>query len=621
MRYLPMRRSKIVGSEGPGSLVISPEGETAVVGALDFWFCDAYGNKASNIEEFCVTEPRLKAILGVDKFYKPPEFRKQSTNAMEIVPNSNLITPLMRFPRWHYCSFCKTLKKLELDQTSIYLECPKCMAKRYFKQVPFVVVCEHGHLSDFPWREWVHKNEKTTCTGSLRIQMSGGTTLDSWQIVCECKQRRSLRGVTSTYKDERVGSFLGDNLNSEGSKKYTCEGYRPWCGDVKEECEADPVAILRNSINVYMSKKISAIAIPGEHSENVDWIVSKINSPSKYMLRLNLGRHNDMQNKISFIRDNLQMELKVDTTDEEIETALIYMESAETIEYDEMELESPDLLLLNKEFEKLIQHVRSESLRIEPEWTYEDKKDKDNYYQPYLQRFSRVLRLKETIALYGFDRKDYKISKNFKSYYPGLYKDYDAVNEKWLPVHEVYGEGIFIQMNSEQINKWECSPKVQQYFEKYINRVKHLQHRNADILSPRNIMLHTLSHFLMDEFANTSGYNRASIRERLYIGENQVGVLIYISAGDSEGTLGGLVRLGEKNRFFQLLDQAIMKSEWCSSDPVCTELGESQGQGVNGLNGAACYNCSHIPETSCQYWNTYLDRRLLSDEEIGYFKS
>lgn len=172
-----MRRSKLVGTEGPGSLVISPEGETAVVGALDLWFKDFKGNRAKNIEEFAVNEPRLKSILKVDKFYKPPEFRKSSTNDMDVVPNSGLVMPLMRFPRWHYCSSCKSLRELELDQTSVYLDCPKCQTKRYYKQVPFVVICEHGHLSDFPWRKWIHSNENTTCEGNLRIRMSGGQHL------------------------------------------------------------------------------------------------------------------------------------------------------------------------------------------------------------------------------------------------------------------------------------------------------------------------------------------------------------------------------------------------------------------------------------------------------------
>ncbi len=188
MRYLPMRRSKLVGTEGPGSLVISPEGETAVVGALDLWFRDFHGNLSTELQEFEVHEPRLKSVLKVDKFYKPPEFRKKSKSKVEVVPNSNLVIPLMRFPKWHYCGSCRTLKELELDQTTVYVDCPKCQQKRQFKQVPFVVICEHGHLSDFPWREWVHSDEATTCKGNLIIQTSGGTTLDSWRVTCEgCK--------------------------------------------------------------------------------------------------------------------------------------------------------------------------------------------------------------------------------------------------------------------------------------------------------------------------------------------------------------------------------------------------------------------------------------------------
>lgn len=622
MRYLPMRRSKLVGTEGPGSLVISPEGETAVVGALDLWFKDFKGNRAKNIEEFAVNEPRLKSILKVDKFYKPPEFRKSSTNDMDVVPNSGLVMPLMRFPRWHYCSSCKSLRELELDQTSVYLDCPKCQTKRYYKQVPFVVICEHGHLSDFPWRKWIHANENTTCEGNLRIRMSGGTTLDSWRIECEgCKKSRGLQGITTSSDGEKKTSFLGDNLNETGSQKYTCEGERPWCGEEKEECSAAPVAILRNSIGVYMAKKISALAIPGDYSKNVDRIVSKVQSPSKYLLQTNLALLDDIQKKIEFIRKNLRFELKGDVTDEDIQEALMYIEAGEKYEYTDEELEKPGRLIKQKEFEKLISKVNSEELRVEPEWIYEnDTKIHDNYYKPYLERLSRILKLKETTALYGFDRKDYKNTTDYSSYYPSLYKDYDNAHEKWLPVNEVYGEGIFLQLNLEKIEQWESSKEVQDYFQCYLQRVKHVEHRDDIILKPRNIMLHTLAHFLIDELANVCGYNRAAIRERLYLDEGQAGVLIYISAGDSEGTLGGLVRLGLQEKFFHVLDKAKNNVEWCSSDPVCTELGKTQGQGINSLNGAACYNCSHIPETSCEFWNLYLDRSLLIDKKIGYFR-
>lgn len=621
MRYLPMRRSKLVGTEGPGSLVISPEGETAVVGALDLWFRDSNGNKAKNLEEFVVNEPRLKSILKVDKFYTPPEFRKNSRDAMEIIPNSGLIIPLMRFPRWHYCSSCKSLRELELDQTSVYLECPKCETKRYYKQVPFVVICEHGHLSDFPWHKWVHGDENNNCKGNLRIRMSGGTTLDSWRIECEgCKNSRGLQGITVSNDGEKKTSVLGDNLNKVGSRKYTCEGERPWCGDEKEECSAAPVAILRNSISVYMAKKISALAIPGDYRETVDLIVSKIKSPSKYLLRTTLSLLDDIEKKIQCIRTNLRFELKEEVTDTDIQEALMYIEAGEEYEYTDEELERPGQVIKQKEFEKLTSVVNSKELRVEPEWIYtEDEENAQNYYKPYLERLSRVLKLKETTALYGFDRKVYKNTNDYSSYYPFLYKNYESANEKWLPVNEVYGEGIFLQLNLKKVEEWESSRAVEDYFQQYLQRVGHIEHRDDIILRPRNIMLHTLSHYLIDEFANVCGYNRAAIRERLYLDEGQVGVLIYISAGDSEGTLGGLVRLGLKEEYFRVLDRAKNNAKWCSSDPVCTEVGKKQGQGVDNLNGAACYNCSHIPETSCEFWNLYLDRSLLIDEKIGYF--
>lgn len=621
MRYLPMRRSKLVGTEGPGSLVISPEGETAVVGALDLWFKDSYGKKSNNIEEFTVHEPRLKAILKVDKFYTPPEFRKASTNAMEVVPNSNLIMPLMRFPKWHYCSSCRSLRELELDQTSVYLDCPKCNQKRYYKQVPFVVICEHGHLSDFPWCKWVHGNEETKCEGNLVIQMGGGTTLESWRIVCEkCKDSRDLQRITYFYKENNT-SYLGNQLNKNKVGNYTCEGERPWCDDNKEECSAAPVAILKNSISVYMSKKISALAIPGDYSENIDLIVSKIQSSAKHLVRENLRLLDNLEKKVKFIRRNLRFDLKEDITDQEIEDALMYIQSGNEYEYSEEELEKPGLLIKEKEFEKLTSAVNSSELKVEPEWEFDKNETVNgNYYKPYLQRLSRVLKLKETTALYGFDRKDYKNTTEYSSYYPSLYKDFESAHEKWLPVNEVYGEGIFFQLNLEKVVEWESSSEVQNYFNSYLERIKYVEHRDDSILKPRNIMIHTLSHFLIDELANVCGYNRAAIRERLYIDEAQVGVLIYISAGDSEGTLGGLVRLGLEEKFFYILDKAKNNAEWCSSDPVCTELGKTQGQGVNGLNGASCYNCSHIPETSCEFWNMYLDRSLLIDPKFGYFK-
>ena len=99
------------------------------------------------------------------------------------------------------------------------------------------------------------------------------------------------------------------------------------------------------------------------------------------------------------------------------------------------------------------------------------------------------------------------------------------------------------------------------------------------------------------------------------------GVLIYTASGDSEGSLGGLVRQGLPGKFEVIIQHALNEATWCASDPVCIQ---SMGQGQDGCNLAACHNCALLPETSCENKNMLLDRGLmigtLDDQSIGFFK-
>lgn len=102
------------------------------------------------------------------------------------------------------------------------------------------------------------------------------------------------------------------------------------------------------------------------------------------------------------------------------------------------------------------------------------------------------------------------------------------------------------------------------------------------------------------------------------------GVLIYTAAGDAEGTMGGLVKMGEKSNFEAIFNKAIDRAKWCSTDPVCMELGGRGGQGPDSCNLSACHNCSLIPETACEEFNRFLDRALLigdlDNSELGFFR-
>ena len=97
------------------------------------------------------------------------------------------------------------------------------------------------------------------------------------------------------------------------------------------------------------------------------------------------------------------------------------------------------------------------------------------------------------------------------------------------------------------------------------------------------------------------------------------GLLIYTNSGDSEGSLGGLVRMGRPGRLGNLFRGAVDSSKWCSSDPLCRR---SVPKGSGGGVLSACHHCIMLPETSCQCRNDFLDREMiisLDNANLGFF--
>ena len=147
------------------------------------------------------------------------------------------------------------------------------------------------------------------------------------------------------------------------------------------------------------------------------------------------------------------------------------------------------------------------------------------------------------------------------------------------------------------------------------------------VLTPRYVMVHTFAHLLMNQLTYECGYSSASLRERLYVADTPdpvAALLIYTAAGDSEGTMGGLVRMGKPGYLEPAIYAALAGARWCSSDPVCMELGES-GQGPDSCNLAACHSCALVPETACEEFNRFLDRGLvvgtLDSPQLGFFSA
>ena len=100
------------------------------------------------------------------------------------------------------------------------------------------------------------------------------------------------------------------------------------------------------------------------------------------------------------------------------------------------------------------------------------------------------------------------------------------------------------------------------------------------------------------------------------------GILLYTSASDSDGSLGGLVRKGLPEPIEIVFRNMLQEASWCSSDPICIE---SKAQGFDSLNCAACHACTLLPETSCEMRNCLLDRAAitgtLEHRSLGFFGS
>jgi hypothetical protein len=190
-----------------------------------------------------------------------------------------------------------------------------------------------------------------------------------------------------------------------------------------------------------------------------------------------------------------------------------------------------------------------------------------------------------------------------------------------VPCAETRGEGIFLRFREDQIAAWEQRPDVRERAK--MLAAGHVKWRADRRLAPaewpgaRYLLLHTLAHALIREFALECGYSASGIAERIYArrGEKPMaGLILYTAAPDSEGTLGGLVSLGRRDRLGGLIDQALDAARLCTSDPLCADHDpRDQGQ----LFGAACHACLFASETSCERGNHYLDRALLVDTVTG----
>jgi hypothetical protein len=522
--------------------------------------------------------------------------------------------PVTLFPRYLRCPRCNllassdsglfTLKKNPFRPEQNRYEHQDCPRGKSGRRWPTSVSARHlvacdggGHIDDFPWHYYVHSGV-SSCRGRLEFtERRGSTQAEDLSVSC-----------TSCGAYKSMATAFGERAESQLPK---CRGHHPHLGTFSE-CDKPLRTLLLGATNTWFPITRSVLSIPSEG-----------------------GKLNDLVEK-----HRVQLERAKDLTGLDLIVGVLKDQDSR---FNDVELDDLWQQLQEQEQESSTETAAENDIKI-PEWNIFTGRplplDNPDFLatsvstpsvSPSFEDVLKVERLREVNALVGFTRVE--------AADPLVELEPDArgpisqqLVPKQVPAFEVRGEGIFLRFDSTALKTWASKPEVVQRSSQLLTghtrwrESRRMDNAAAGFPGMIYILVHTFSHVLLRQLAMECGYGAASLRERIYTVPNEeldcmeAGLLIYTAAPDSEGTLGGLVRLAERSSLGPMIHEALFRSQVCSTDPLCWEHDPREDR---TLHGATCHACTLVSETSCEMANRYLDRRLLvktNEEPLGFFE-
>ncbi len=593
-----IRPSQMLYTYGVGSIVELPNISVLMMG-LASWNTESL---KTIHESRLLRAVKTRLSDSVEKLMALPQ---SSDGDESLYPTTG--APVAVFPRWLNCVSCGLLADVDSglfrlrsdpyhpDRTKY--EHSNCLGKKS-TVVPsrFLVACKKGHLDDFPWKEFVHQGNLCDAP-SFRLTDTGvsGQASDVWVTCVTCGNKRQMSSAFDIDNPEILGP---------------CSGKHPHLNGLTEQCDENPRAMLLGASNSWFPNLVSIFSIP-TGSDQIRQVVDKywddlVDAADLNILKI-LRKSWEKYGKLPDVRPFSDEDLW-----EAVQSRRTRVESGQgESQDDEDNLKIPEW----KVFSDPLKAPENDDLKLVAE-------PPPASFRPMISGVTLAHRLREVSALIGFTRIEApgesfdEEETDFASNGPLI-----AGETKWVPAAEVKGEGVFIQFDEKAVREWQKRPNVikrnADFFEawKAWRKVRNAKPFDAGYPGARYVLLHSFSHALMREMALECGYAAASIRERIYSnapdteGIDMAGILIYTTASDSEGTLGGLVSLGRTNRLEELINKALERMRLCSSDPLCAEHDVIPDGKI--LHGSACHACLMCPETSCERGNRLLDRSFI----------
>lgn len=506
------------------------------------------------------------------------------------------------------------------------------------QQMPFVLICPNGHISDIPWDRYF----------SARIKEGQGIFKRGYDLFgfsdCGCEKGGNHELFYSENKNHSEGfgvlkcTKCQEVVSLEGimNLRPKCSREKPWmekdgsCFEKDKECkvrnkdedETMRVALVTSN-SVYYAETFSSLYIPKSNLAVDSQVVLNETEQKAYEWLCNnaykgFAREDHDNSRKKYWEESYHHD--GDFIDELELTADIQLSAEEAknvktrfLEDDKLGGNNNDDKVEDYRFHEYATFTKQKALN-HPKLSFHNI-ELPMSLRPFFSQISQV----ETLCVTKVQTNFYRVSiqQPIKTddgiLYPEGCKIYgnNPFKVRVLPANQVYGEGLFFELNKEYLDSWS-----QANSSKYKNRDAKLGSQVSMVLdtygAPAFYALHTLAHLIIKELEFSCGYPSASLTERIYYSKRMCGILIFTTDG-AEGGMGGLVWQGQPKLIERIIVKALTRALNCSSDPVCWEHDET-------LNYAACFSCSMISETSCEYRNLGLDRRALVDSEYGYFK-
>jgi len=610
-----VRPSQLMFTYGVGALIDLPK-LSVIVSGLDDWQLNP---------EYChtIAESRLLQAVQfhlnkVERMVTPP-LVDDSGDTNPDSPSFYAGVPVATFPRWMVCPRCRLLAPLssnlfKLDASLYHPDqtCYKhtnCQKWKEPEVIParFLAACEKGHLDDFPWVEFVHRTEDKICDSPQLRLFEHGPSGEARDLEVRCENCKSMRRMSDAFGEENR------------KKMPACTGRRPHLRDYEvEECANQVRSIILGASNTWFPVSLSTIAIP----VSVDIVMQLV---EEKWAKLRIVTSIEI---ITFLRNAGDLGKLSQYSDQKIfDVIQAYknQEQSNSTKRTKPDLKTPEWKVFIEHDSNLNDGDNFKLRAVPPPQTSGS----------FIKQVVLAERLREVTALVGFTRIDSGGEQDDPEMdIPTSTAPLARNAPTWVPASEVRGEGIFIQFDEDRIRGWLNKKEVKErdalFFEAHKKwcASRGIEEPEKSYPGMRYILLHSFSHALMRQLSLECGYASASIRERIYSSSStagdqpsMAGILIYTSAPDSEGTLGGLVNLGETDTLGLHIAHALESAQLCASDPLCAEHAPSR-QG-NTIHAAACHACLFSPETSCERGNRYLDRSTLAKtveiDQLSFF--